>query len=561
MIPVMNPFVIAVSMMAAISLYAGLYYFWMYLRRRDALENLSFALTCFSMALYDTCCAGLYGSTAIGQGMAWQRWQFASLALFSTAFTWFVFHFAGRRSYRPAVIISGVMGMLFLAGLSIEGDITLSLANPRPKHVSLAGIIDITYHEADPGMVYLFQYAAMLAGFTYLLLMLISNARRDPRRTRPLLFSLAIFFVAGLNDVLVGAGVYTFIFLLEFAYLVILLAMTRVLLDRFVSLQREVGELNTRLEQKVRERTMELLFSEIGARIREEFGPGDARRRSEAREPALAPVLGLARDLGTDLRGEDLPGRVLERALSMVRADYGFLFLARDDGTLAQAARAESAGASGGAIFSYRQQAVDDAFRAGRCVLLNDTSTGKPSSGKASMPQRTVLAAPVAARGKMTGVCYLARGGPGFTERDAQMVTAFMEYAALVLEGRLPDAPLPDEPSAVTDFSRERVRRAIAYIDENYRFDISREGLASSLGISPYYLGKAFKELTGKKIGDYINEARVREAARRLSDTDESVIDIAFAVGFETLRTFNRAFQRVMNMTPSEYRDTPESAP
>jgi AraC-like DNA-binding protein len=136
------------------------------------------------------------------------------------------------------------------------------------------------------------------------------------------------------------------------------------------------------------------------------------------------------------------------------------------------------------------------------------------------------------------------------------MITAFLEYAALVLEGRAP-APggPPDEPSAVTDFSREKVRRAIAYIDENYRYDISREGLACSLGISPYYLGKAFKELTGRKIGDYLNEARVREAARRLSETDETVIDIAFSVGFETLRTFNRAFQRAMNMTPSEYRE------
>jgi len=299
---------------------------------------------------------------------------------------------------------------------------------------------------------------------------------------------------------------------------------------------------------------MELLFSEIGARISAEFGPVDARRGGGAREPALAPVLDLARDLGRDLPGEDLPGRVLERALAMARADYGFLFLTGDDGTPAQAARAESAGSSGGAIFSYGQQAVDDVVRTGRYVLADEVAAGKPSSGRGAALPRTVLAAPVAARGKMIGVCYLGRRGPEYTSRDAGIITAFLEYAGLVLEGRSPGGA-EGEPTAVTDFSRDRVRRAIAYIDENYRYDISREGLASSLGISPYYLGKAFKELTGKKLGDYINEARVREASRRLSDTDESIIDIAYAVGFETLRTFNRAFRRVTGMAPSEYRE------
>lgn len=558
----MNPFVIAVAMMAAISLYAGLYYLWMYLRRRDARENLSFALTCFSMALYDIFSAGLYGSSSVAEGMGWQRWQFASLALFSIAFTWFVFHFAGRRTYRPAVIISAVMGLLFVAGLMIEGDITLSLANPRPKHLSLAGIIDITYHEADPGILYLLQYAAMLAGLSYLLWMLMAKGRREPRRTRPLLFSLAIFFIAGFNDVLVGAGVYTFIFVLEFAYLVILLSMTRVLLDRFMSLQREVGELNTRLEQKVRERTMALLFSEIDARIDAEFGTCAPAARDAmtvnrpARNTALSPMIDLARELGADLRNEDLPERILSKALAMVRADYGYLFIPDDDGTPVMAAHAESGRGPGGAIVAYRQQVVEEVFKTGIHVFAGDEPVRKNLSGKSAVPRRSILASPLSVRGRTIGVCYLGRGGPDFTERDAAIVTAFMEYAALVMEGRSSAGGPNGDATAVTDFSREKVRRAVAYIDENYKYDISREGLASSLGISPYYLGKAFKELTGKKLGDYLNEVRVREAARRLSETDESVIDVAYAVGFETLRTFNRAFQREMNMTPSEYRDT-----
>ncbi|HNV47732.1 MAG TPA: helix-turn-helix transcriptional regulator, partial [Spirochaetota bacterium] len=61
--------------------------------------------------------------------------------------------------------------------------------------------------------------------------------------------------------------------------------------------------------------------------------------------------------------------------------------------------------------------------------------------------------------------------------------------------------------------------------------------------------------VTGRKIGDYVNELRVRDAAAMLDGTSENIIDIAFAVGFESLRTFNRAFLKVMNVTPTEYRE------
>ena len=63
-----------------------------------------------------------------------------------------------------------------------------------------------------------------------------------------------------------------------------------------------------------------------------------------------------------------------------------------------------------------------------------------------------------------------------------------------------------------------------------------------------------FKIFTNKKMGDYINELRVKDAAKRLVETDDNVISIAFSVGFDSLRTFNRVFPKFMNMTPEKYR-------
>lgn len=108
---------------------------------------------------------------------------------------------------------------------------------------------------------------------------------------------------------------------------------------------------------------------------------------------------------------------------------------------------------------------------------------------------------------------------------------------------------------AITQPGKNKIEQALTYINENYRFDISREGLAASVSMSPVRFGKAFKAYTGKKLGDYINELRVQDAKRMLEESQKPISDIAFEVGFESLRSFNRAFYQHAGMTPSDYRN------
>ena len=108
--------------------------------------------------------------------------------------------------------------------------------------------------------------------------------------------------------------------------------------------------------------------------------------------------------------------------------------------------------------------------------------------------------------------------------------------------------------SAISTIAEEKIKNVIKYINENYLNDITREDLASSVGVHPDSLGKQFKKYTGYKLGDYIYELRVNEAARRLREEDTNIIDIAFDVGFESVRTFNRIFPKFMNETPNNYR-------
>ncbi len=102
--------------------------------------------------------------------------------------------------------------------------------------------------------------------------------------------------------------------------------------------------------------------------------------------------------------------------------------------------------------------------------------------------------------------------------------------------------------------TEEKIEKIIACINENYSESLSREGLAASVNLHPDNLSKLFNACKKTRIGDYINSLRVRKAAERLRTTEESVIDIAFEVGFESLRTFNRAFTREMKTTPERFR-------
>ena len=96
--------------------------------------------------------------------------------------------------------------------------------------------------------------------------------------------------------------------------------------------------------------------------------------------------------------------------------------------------------------------------------------------------------------------------------------------------------------------------RLIDFIKENYKSDLTRDGLAEAAGMNTYYFSKKFSEYTGKKINDYINELRIEDALKQLKDMETSIINIAFAVGFESLSTFNRSFKAVTGQTPSAYR-------
>ena len=76
------------------------------------------------------------------------------------------------------------------------------------------------------------------------------------------------------------------------------------------------------------------------------------------------------------------------------------------------------------------------------------------------------------------------------------------------------------ESSAVARPHNKTVERICAYLAANYRQKFSLSEVAARFYLSPYYLSRLFKRVTGQSIVDYINNRRI-EAAQKLLETTE----------------------------------------
>lgn len=105
-------------------------------------------------------------------------------------------------------------------------------------------------------------------------------------------------------------------------------------------------------------------------------------------------------------------------------------------------------------------------------------------------------------------------------------------------------------PANNTDVTKD----IISFCSENYMHDISLATISEALHISYYYVSHIFAKRLRISFSDYINSLRVRKACELLKSGKCSITEIAFAVGYNSARTFNRCFSKIKCITPREYR-------
>jgi len=100
----------------------------------------------------------------------------------------------------------------------------------------------------------------------------------------------------------------------------------------------------------------------------------------------------------------------------------------------------------------------------------------------------------------------------------------------------------------------ETVEQICAYLSANYRQKFSLTEVAAKFYLSPYYLSRLFRRVTGQSIVDYLNNRRIEAAQKLLENTELSINAVAEQTGFASAAHFRRVFREVMGSGPLQYR-------
>lgn len=103
--------------------------------------------------------------------------------------------------------------------------------------------------------------------------------------------------------------------------------------------------------------------------------------------------------------------------------------------------------------------------------------------------------------------------------------------------------------------SMDNVKKAIAYMEDNYEINLSLKDIAYEIGMAPTYFERFFKKNTGETFYSYLNKIRLYYSYKELINTEHSITEIALNNGFANVKSFIEIFKKNYDMTPGKYRN------
>ena len=124
-------------------------------------------------------------------------------------------------------------------------------------------------------------------------------------------------------------------------------------------------------------------------------------------------------------------------------------------------------------------------------------------------------------------------------------------YMQVILARIIPALELRDDRG---EAKQSTLYRLLSYLAQHCTEKLTLEELSERFSLSVSYISHMFSEIVGINFRAYINALRLLRATRMLKCTDKPVTCICYECGFESQRTFNRAFREHYGVTPTEYR-------
>ena len=102
------------------------------------------------------------------------------------------------------------------------------------------------------------------------------------------------------------------------------------------------------------------------------------------------------------------------------------------------------------------------------------------------------------------------------------------------------------------DFSYAKT--AIAYINENFKHEISLDEISGVVNLSPSYFSKYFKNVTQVSFSEYLANLRLENAINDMLSYNTTVSTAAFENGFANVKSFITQCKKIYNCTPAQYK-------
>ncbi|HEY3021126.1 MAG TPA: AraC family transcriptional regulator [Solirubrobacteraceae bacterium] len=115
--------------------------------------------------------------------------------------------------------------------------------------------------------------------------------------------------------------------------------------------------------------------------------------------------------------------------------------------------------------------------------------------------------------------------------------------------------------SRAVEESNRRLLRARDAMDRSYAQPLDVKALARIAHVSEAHFIRTFRATFGETPHRYLQRRRVERSMFLLRETDRSVTDICFEVGFTSLGTFSRTFREIVGEPPTAYRERAEVKP
>jgi len=110
----------------------------------------------------------------------------------------------------------------------------------------------------------------------------------------------------------------------------------------------------------------------------------------------------------------------------------------------------------------------------------------------------------------------------------------------------------------VSEKNRQKLERALLYIDENLDKKFTAVDVAKHACISSFHFQRLFSAYLGETVSQYVLHRRLEFAAEKMIHHKSiALADLAIETGFETHSAFSRAFKKQFGVSPSEFRKNP----